>query len=341
VTDADEAEAIARFVLPQYGIPAEAPLRLLSVSENATYATSSTGSTSSPRSTGSSTDGGVVLRVCRPGYHSRTSLESELAWIEAVRADGVLATPAVLTTRAGQRVATARPPRGGRGPDRHVIAFERVDGAEPGEGDLRPLFAELGGLAARLHEHARRWRRPPWFTRLRWDVDGAIGEYGHWGRWLDGVGVGPAEREALGRAADVVASRLRAYGDGPDRFGLVHADMRLANLLVDPVRARTNVIDFDDCGFGWFGYDLAASLSFIEQDPAVPELMAAWASGYRAVAPLPGEDEAELPTFVMLRRLLLVAWIGSHSRTDLAASMGEDYTRMSCDLAEAFLRHRG
>ena len=44
----------------------------------------------------------------------------------------------------------------------------------------------------------------------------------------------------------------------------------------------------------------------------MPELQAAWVEGYRAVAPLSAEDEAELPTFVMLRRLLLVAWIGSH-----------------------------
>jgi hypothetical protein len=31
---------------------------------------------------------------------------------------------------------------------------------------------------------------------------------------------------------------------------------------------------------------------------------------------------SEIPTFVMLRRMILVAWIGSHSETDLAQSMG-------------------
>ena len=35
-----------------------------------------------------------------------------------------------------------------------------------------------------------------------------------------------------------------------------------------------------------------------------------------------------------MRRLLLVAWIGSHSGTDLARSMGAEYTAASCDLAE-------
>ena len=37
-------------------------------------------------------------------------------------------------------------------------------------------------------------------------------------------------------------------------------------------------------------------------------------------------DEAEIPTFVMLRRLLLVAWIGSHIEADLAKSLGLPYT---------------
>jgi Ser/Thr protein kinase RdoA (MazF antagonist) len=59
------------------------------------------------------------------------------------------------------------------------------------------------------------------------------------------------------------------------------------------------------------------------------------------VRELPSEDEAEIPTFVMMRRLLLVAWIGSHAGTDLARSMGADYTAGSCDLAEAYLSRFG
>jgi Ser/Thr protein kinase RdoA (MazF antagonist) len=115
--------------------------------------------------------------------------------------------------------------------------------------------------------------------------------------------------------------------------------MRLANLIVRG--AEVTVIDFDDAGFSWFMYDLGAALSFIEHDPRVPELTAAWVGGYREIAPLPPADEAELPTFVLLRRLLLVAWIGSHSDTDLAREMGLEYTAGSCELAEAYLSRFG
>ena len=43
----------------------------------------------------------------------------------------------------------------------------------------------------------------------------------------------------------------------------------------------------------------------------------------------------------MLRRMLLVAWIGSHSETDLAQSMGVAYTEKTCPLCEDYLTRFG
>ena len=85
----------------------------------------------------------------------------------------------------------------------------------------------------------------------------------------------------------------------------------------------------------------ARAVSFFEHDPRVPELTDAWVRGYRTVRSLSAEDEAEIPTFVMMRRLLLVAWIGSHSGTELAQEMGEEYTAGSCELAESYLSRFG
>jgi len=42
----------------------------------------------------------------------------------------------------------------------------------------------------------------------------------------------------------VIGARLARFGSGAARFGLIHADMRLANLLVDG--DDVCVIDFDD-----------------------------------------------------------------------------------------------
>jgi Ser/Thr protein kinase RdoA (MazF antagonist) len=76
----------------------------------------------------------------------------------------------------------------------------------------------------------------------------------------------------------------------------------------------------------------------MEDHPRVPELQAAWVAGYRSVAPLAAGDEAELETFVLLRRLLLVAWIGSHHTfATEAAALGAGFTAGTCTLAERYL----
>lgn len=224
---------------------------------------------------------------------------------------------------------------------RHAVLFAWEEGAEPTlADDLAAPFAALGAAAARMHAHARRWQRPPGFTRLTWDVATSLGDAApHWGRWRDGMGVDATRAALFGRTVALIGRRLAAYGRGPDRFGLVHGDLRLANLLVDG--DTVTVIDFDDCGFSWFLYDAATPVSFHEDAPEVPALIDAWLTGYRRVAPLSAADEAEIPTFVMLRRLLLVAWIGSHAETDLAAAMGIAYTEGTIALCDRYLTRFG
>jgi len=314
-------ELIARSALPRYGIAAQSALTLLNISENATY-----------RVQDAETGQFSVLRVNRPGYHTREAIASELAWVAALREADVVHTARVLPARDGSLVASGSHPDG---ETRNVVLFEWLPGSEPAEDDLVEQFQRLGAVTAAMHAHARAWPRPAGFTRLRWDFPGSLGPQGNWGSWRDGMGVGPAEAAQLGALAARLQQRLAAFGDGPERFGLIHADMRLANLLVHD--GAVSVIDFDDCGFSWYLYDLGSSLSFIEHLPVVPALIDSWAAGYRSVAPLSAEEEHELATFVMMRRLLLVAWIGSHADTDLARSMGVEYTAVSCDLAENYL----
>ena len=52
-------------------------------------------------------------------------------------------------------------------------------------------------------------------------------------------------------------------------------------------------------------------------------------------------DEAMLPSFVLLRRLLLLAWMGSHSHSKEAQAMSITYAKGSCELAERYLTFDG
>ena len=314
----------AAAALPRFGLPPAATATLCNVSENHTY-----------RVEDPDSGAAYALRVHRPGYRNPLQIESELEWIDALRADGAVDTCVAVLGTDGERVVDVHLDDGAT---RNVVLFEWLPGVAPDpEGaDAVAGFRTLGAVSARMHMHARVWPRPAAFDRPPWDYEHTLGAGGHWGAWQDGLGIGPEERGLLDRLDRTVAARLDAYGRGEERFGLVHADIRLANLLVDGGHVR--VIDFDDCGFSWFMYDFATSVSFMEDHPRVPELRDAWLDGYRSVAPLGAADEAELDTLVMLRRLLLVAWIGSHHTfATEAAELGAGFTAGTCALAEQYL----
>jgi Ser/Thr protein kinase RdoA (MazF antagonist) len=294
-----------------YGLPPDTPLTLLNRSENETWAA-----------------GDVILRLHRPGYHTRPEIASELNWLTAL-----LDLPGLNAVRpiAGAQGLVTEIDR------RFIVAFARIPGQElqPGD-DLARWFAPLGEITARLHQHARQWQPPPGFTRKRWDVGTILGPHPHWGHWRDAQGLDPAGAQLLTRATDALAQNLHAYGTGRETFGLIHADLRLANLMVhgDTLTA----IDFDDCGFGWWAYDLAAALSFIETDPRLPALIAAWVEGYTRIAPLTPQDRAMIPALIFLRRVLLTAWAATRAESDTAQSLGGPaYTQGTLALAEDFL----
>lgn len=320
----ESLQRVAERAIRRFGLPEDSSVKLINVSENATY----------------KVDDGTgrkwALRVHREGYHSRTAIASELAWLHALRNDGIISTPAAVRGLDGEYIQTVAG-EGLRNP-RNVVLFDWENGAEPERTDVAG-FELLGETAARMHAHVRKWRRPVWFERHSWDFETSLGGRPHWGYWKNGMGMTPEALEAFTETVALIEQRLIDFGKSPDRFNLVHGDMRLANLLMDG--STVKVIDFDDCGFSWLLYDCATTVSFFEHAPEVPELLKAWVRGYRRIGTLSPEEEKEIGTFVMLRRLLLVAWIGSHSETDLAKSMGVSYTQGSIPLCEKYLSDYG
>jgi Ser/Thr protein kinase RdoA (MazF antagonist) len=75
----------------------------------------------------------------------------------------------------------------------------------------------------------------------------------------------PQVRPLLQRLVDAMERRLKAYGQGKDRYGLIHADFRLANLLIH--NGNTRVIDSTIAASAGFLYDAGTAVSFFEQSP--------------------------------------------------------------------------
>ncbi len=313
---------LANASLALWDLPQGAEARLINVSENCTYLVTAPDGTR------------AVLRVHREAYHSRRAIECELAWSAALSAASPVKSAAVHTGRDRRHIQEARHPALPN--SRYMVLFHFVEGTAPNPGDdLVEPFGELGGIAAHTHLHSLGWVRPEPFERLTWDFDAVFGPQPTWGNWRDAPGVTPAIGAVLEKTEATIRARLDAFGKGPDRFGLIHADMRLANLLIGP--KGTRLIDFDDCGLGWFLYDFATGISFMEDHPQVPALKAAWVDGYRKVRPLSVADEDEIDTFVMLRRMALLAWIGSHIEAPEPQALAPAFAPVTAELASAWL----
>lgn len=293
----------------------------INVSENVTYRIDGVGQRN------------WILRVHRPNYHSSLAIQSEIDWINALQEAQTVRTPKHVLGRNGEILQMWDFPDESR---RHLVLFEFEGGEAPSEdGDLSAEFRELGAIAARTHLHSMAWQRPKTFQRLSWDLDAVYGSAPHWGDWRDAPYVTPDVLHTLEQVERLVRSRLTAFGRSPERYGLIHADMRLANLILSD--RGTVLIDFDDCGFGWHLYDFAAAISFLEDHPQIPALKRAWLAGYRSFRALPETDAMEIDSFIMLRRMALLAWIGSHINAPEPQALAADFAADTATLGARYL----
>lgn len=281
----------------------------------------------------------MVVRVARPGYaESAAHVSSELLWIEALVSDGVIRTPGPVRTAGGTLLATLDDGQGGRWT---AVAFEHVAGAMLEDkldagGDAAAHFTEIGRLTARLHEYTRRWRSPDGFLRFSWDTADMVGPSARWGHWTRAA-LGPGERPLLQEAQDAALRALAVLGvdRSPRHFGLIHADLRPANVMVDDDGLA--VIDFDDCGYGYYLYDFGSALTFYEHRPEAVAMAGAWLDGYRSVAPLTAEDIRAACALSMLRRLTILGWTTTHREDALPPDLWAEYLPGTVDVAGRYL----
>lgn len=315
---------LASAVMARYPSTYQGQLQLLCLSENATYAV--TGANGRR----------YALRLHRAHYHERNAIASELAWLAALRAEG-LQVPQAISGLDGQCIQQV-----GVEPteQRWAVLFEWIPGTEPDpQQALAGAFRRLGEITAQLHGHARSWQRPADFQRLRWDHPSMLGPQGHWGRWQDAPYLDEAACALINTTLNQVQQRMQAYGQDAQRFGLIHADLRLANLLIDG--EQTQIIDFDDCGFGWYMHDLAAALSFHEHHRDAPRWIDHWLRGYTRIAQPDALDLQILPTLIIQRRLQLLAWTGSHRGTPTVEGLGSAWVAGTVQLCRNYLQGRG
>lgn len=317
--------------LAAFGLEHSHELRLLHRSENITFTVADKQS-----------DGGGqiygVLRVGRPGYHTTEELDAEIRWMRRICAERTVPIAVPMENQQAEFVTVVE--NGKQTYD--CVMFEYLTGAAPNPYDReRGLgwFRQVGEIAALLHRQTMNWGDGGNLCRPRWDYEALLGEQALFGDWRRCRELGEAGVEVLTKACGVIRERLARYGTAPERFGLIHSDLRAANLLVEGHRMA--VLDFDDCGYGWHLMDLAASISFVEDSPLAKQWIAAWIDGYKTYMPFDQRDQREIDTFVMIRRIQLLAWITSHDDSDPVEVYWQGYAKKTLEMAKHYLDTQG
>ncbi len=322
----DVIRAVAERALPEWDLEVSG-IELVSRSENVVFRVDAE-------------DGrAYALRVHRPGYHTLAELESEPLWTAALNEAGIGA-PLAEQTRAGGHYAAIGVP--GTQEVRHVGLVPWFDGVPlneriekaPDGADRNAHFEQLGRLMAAMHEQAVAWPSPGRFQRHSLDADGFTGEAPFWGRFWDVPQLTPEQREIVIAARAGIHARLSEYGKEAGTYSMIHADLRSANVLV--MDDRVHVIDFDDAGFGWHQYDMAAALSDYATSSNYESVRDALIAGYRSRRSISDEDLALLPLFLLIRALASLGWLHDRPEVDLYQFMPV-LIEISCARAREFL----
>lgn len=294
-------------------------LELVAHGENTTFRVISSDGVLDAVSDSAELDGQYLLRVHRPTRHGRdvdsqTAITSELEWLVALRADTSLAVPEPVRAVGGglTTMATADGVDGSR-----VCSLLRWMKGRNHNHSARPVHLyRLGGLLAQLHDHADQWRVPDGFVRIRWDHEAYFGNTMVYGNVAaaDAWKLLPRNLQRdFAAVADEVGVVMQQLGQGPNVFGLIHADAHLDNVLFEGQQAR--LIDFDDCGFGYRIYDVAVALWELRHRDDYPIFNEAFVRGYTEHRPLPAEQMEHLDAFIAAREVAFGLWLVGMAET--------------------------
>lgn len=229
----------------------------------------------------------------------------EMTWLAALSDGACLAVPAPVPTRDGELMTRIKTPGI---PDGRIVSVMRwIEGRKPMKPLPISLYHPWGKRVGRLHAFAAAWQPPKGFKRYIWDWDGLFGKrylgdgvHGLVGRMPENI------QEPFRIISREVKSVMGALGTGPDAYGMVHGDMYPDNILVKGDDLR--IIDFEDCGFGYWLWDIAIAL---ENDPWTEgwyQRRDAFLDGYTQVHPIPQSQLQHLDLFLAADYATTILW---------------------------------
>lgn len=223
-----------------------------------------------------------------------------MGWLEALADDTTLSVQTPQRSLDGRMIVVGE--HGGVPEPYPVTILSWLEGQIlPQDQRSPPHFYRLGQLVAKLHHHAQHWISPFDLTRPVYDANSVLEH--------DSVSSSQLP-ENVRRHLQTLHGQLHEveqhFGKSPERFGLIHSDLSFGNVLFTP--DTVSPIDFDDCGFGYYLYDLAVVLAGPWERPGFQQRREALLKGYREICELPDEHLSLIPTFLAMRASSLGQW---------------------------------
>ena len=256
-----------------------------------------------------------ALRVHRKGYHDLEELNSEHVWTSSLSNAGLL-VPEAVVTRSGEAYTSVSILNSSE--YRYVGLVKWIEGTILNdlilgleEEDVSDVYESLGKVVAKFHKATIAWEKPKDFKRHSFDTDGFLGSKPFWGRFWEAQNATTREREKLSLIRNNITEILSKLPMDINSFGMIHADLHSQNVLIQG--KSLSVIDFDDSGFGWYGFDLAVAiwdrLDFTATGCHFDIAYKSLIRGYLEERPNTKDIIETIPTFLLMRTLMIIRWI--------------------------------
>lgn len=192
-------DSVIKNALDNYSFLSGASIRLLNKSENTTFVVEKP-----------TTKNRWILRLSRPGYHTKTEIEAELQWMKAIRQNTSIIVPEPVAGNNGDYVQSI-PDQTNQDPYYYTL-FTFLDGIPPDENNFNSLlhyFRKLGEITAHLHNHVQQWVESNDIARPEWDFDTMLGQNPRWGRWQDGPDITSTQMSLFKHVVETISIRLK------------------------------------------------------------------------------------------------------------------------------------
>jgi Ser/Thr protein kinase RdoA (MazF antagonist) len=259
----------------------------------------------------------LVLRVGTPHANSRSNIELEVAWLDAIQKETDLEVVRPIRTAGGGFIVDEHDSSIDQ--VRSCVLFSWIPGHPMALGSGPFAYRLLGAMSASLAAHGRTWSRPPGATVRRWDevfyyqedfdpviIDNPL--YSH----LFDIPRLTVIRKAIDLAQQIITE---SYAEAEPQ--IVHGDLHEWNVHI--ARSRLFAFDFEDVMLALPSQDIAISLYSSRNSEVREELRQAFRRGYEAIAPWPVADERQLDGFHAARQIMSMNYAGRTLRMEEAA----------------------